>query len=129
MTPKLLVIALAAAAMGGLAHAQTPANATPAAVAAKLVVRGSADKVAVREIRAKRSSEILSVQADFYNPERKDQYVFYRFRWVDSVGNQVGDGEAWKQVLLLGQAQETVKSVAPTPAAVDFRIEMNSENK
>ncbi len=129
MTPKLLVIALTALAMGGLAHAQAPANATPTSVAAKLVVRGSADKVAVREIRAVRSSEILSVQADFYNPERADQYVFYRFRWVDGVGNQVGDGEAWKQLLLLGQAQETVKSVAPTAAAVDFRIEMNAEKK
>jgi len=71
----------------------------------------------------------MSVQADFYNPERSDHYVFYRFRWIDGAGNQVGDGEAWKQLLLLGQAQETVKSVAPTPAAVDFRIEMNAEKK
>ncbi|MBP9896414.1 MAG: DUF1425 domain-containing protein, partial [Giesbergeria sp.] len=55
--------------------------------------------------------------------------VFYRFRWLDNVGNQVGDGESWKQMAVLGLGQQTVKSVAPTSAAQDFRIEMNVETR
>jgi uncharacterized protein YcfL len=55
--------------------------------------------------------------------------VFYRFRWLDSVGNQVGDGESWKQMGLYGQQKQSIKSVAPTAAAVDLRLEMNVEPK
>ncbi len=55
--------------------------------------------------------------------------MFYRFRWLDNVGNQVGDGESWKQMAVLGLGQQTVKSVAPTSAAQDFRIEMNVETR
>ena len=40
---------------------------------------------------------------------------------------QVGDGESWKQMSVLGLGQQTVKSVAPTSAAVDLRLEMNVE--
>ena len=55
--------------------------------------------------------------------------VYYRFRWLDSVGNQVGDGESWKQLGVMGQGQQTVKSVAPQSAATDFRLEMNVEGR
>ena len=41
------------------------------------------------------------------------------------MGNQVGDGESWKQLGVLGLGQQTIKSVAPGGAATDFRIEMN----
>ena len=43
------------------------------------------------------------------------------------VWAQVGDGESWKQMTVLGLGQQTVKSVAPTSAAVDLRLEMNVE--
>ena len=55
--------------------------------------------------------------------------VFYRFKWLDNVGNQVGDGESWKQLGVLGLGQQTIKSVAPGGAATDFQIEMNVETR
>ena len=96
-------------------------------MAAKVALRGEANSIAVREMRIVRKNDILVVQADMSNMGRTDRTVFYRFKWLDNVGNQVGDGESWKQMTVLGLGQQTVKSVAPTSAAVDLRLEMNVE--
>lgn len=109
------------------AQAQHDAS-TPAAVASKIELRGDADNIAIREMRLIRKNDILIVQADFANTGRSDRRVYYRFKWLDNVGNQVGDGESWKQLTVLGKGQQTVKSVAPTSAAVDLRLEMNVES-
>jgi len=103
--------------------------ATPASVAAKVALRGDANGVRIPEMRVVRRNDILIVQADLANMGNTDRVVFYRFRWLDTVGNQVGDGESWKQMSLLGQAQQSVKSVAPSSVATDFRLEMNVESR
>lgn len=100
---------------------------TPPAVAAKVALRGDANGVRIPEMRVVRRNEILIVQSDLYNTVNTDRTVFYRYRWLDSMGSQVGDGESWKQMTLMGQAQQTVKSVAPSSAVTDFRLEMNVE--
>ncbi|QEA12898.1 YcfL family protein [Comamonas flocculans] len=121
-------IAVGAATMGLPALAQHD-PATPPAVAAKMALRGPAEGVAVTEMRLLRRNDVLTVQADLTNMEQPDRTVFYRFKWLDSVGNQVGDGEVWKQIRLLGLAQQTIKSVAPHAMAVDLRLEMNVESR
>ena len=78
-------------------------------------------------MRVVRRNDILIVQADLANSGNSDRTVFYRFRWLDNIGSQVGDGESWKQMGLLGLAQQTVKSVAPSSVVTDFRLEMNVE--
>ena len=113
-------------AVAGVAHAQHD-PATPPAVAAKVALRGEAQSVAVREMRIVRRNDVLLAQADLHNLGRSDRTVFYRFQWLDSIGSQIGDGESWKQLGLLGLGQQTVKSVAPSAAATDFRLEMNVE--
>ena len=129
MTPRhtLAAIRMAFWALVGSAQAQQHDPATPLAVASKVALRGDAHGIAVREMRLVRKNDILVVQADMANMGRSDRTVFYRFRWLDNVGNQVGDGESWKQMTVLGLGQQTVKSVAPTGAAVDLRLEMNVE--
>ncbi|WP_461466690.1 YcfL family protein [Melaminivora sp.] len=124
---RILAAALTALALAGNASAQQHDPATPLAVASKVMLRGEAHDVAVREMRIVRRNDILVVQADLANMGRTDRTVFYRFRWLDNVGNQVGDGESWKQMSVLGLGQQTVKSVAPHAAAVDLRLEMNVE--
>ncbi|AVO41098.1 YcfL family protein [Simplicispira suum] len=125
----LLAASAAFLALSGAVQAQMHDPATPIAVAGKVALRGEANNIAVREIRIVRKNDILVVQADMANMGRSDRTVFYRFRWLDNVGNQVGDGESWKQMAVLGLGQQTVKSVAPTSAAQDFRIEMNVETR
>jgi uncharacterized protein YcfL len=94
-----------------------------------VALRGDANGVRIPEMRVVRRNDILIVQADLANLGNTDRTLFYRFRWLDSVGNQVGDGESWKQMSLLGQAQQTVKSVAPSSVVTDFRLEMNVESR
>ena len=129
MIPRISQAAagLALVALAGSASAQLHDPATPLAVAAKVALRGEANSIAVREMRIVRKNDILVAQADMANMGRSDRTVFYRFKWLDNVGNQVGDGESWKQLSMLGLGQQTVKSVAPTAAAVDLRLEMNVE--
>ena len=131
MTSRKTLAALCTAllALTGAAQAQLHDPATPMAVASKVALRGEANNIAVREMRLVRKNDILTVQADLANMGRSDRTVFYRFKWLDSVGNQVGDGESWKQMAVLGLGQQTGKSVAPTSAAVDLRLEMNVETR
>jgi len=119
---------LGAATLSGPVLAQQD-PATPPAVAAKVALRGPAQGIAITEMRLVRRNDVLVVQADFTNMEQPDRTVFYRFKWLDGVGNQVGDGEVWKQMRMLGLAQQTVTSVAPHAAAVDLRLEMNVESR
>ena len=108
--------------------AQAQANSAMVAsgsAAAKVELRGKNRDVKVIEIRALRRNDILTVQSDFRNENTNDRIIYYRFRWLDANGNMVGDGDPFKQVILLGKQIQTFKAVAPTPAAVDFRIELN----
>lgn len=106
-----------------------PAHADEGRAKDKLVISKSTYKIDVPEIRAVRNNDMLSVQADFVNDGVVDKHVYYRFRWLDSVGNQIGDGESWKQLLLLKRGRETVKGIAPSPKADDFQIELNVQSK
>jgi uncharacterized protein YcfL len=124
---KKLIVALAST-LALATHAQHDAG-TPVAVAAKVALRGDANGVRISEMRVVRRNDILIVQADLANSGNSDRTVFYRFRWLDNIGSQVGDGESWKQMGLLGLAQQTVKSVAPSSVVTDFRLEMNVETR
>lgn len=128
-SPRSLLAASALAASTLLAAPAFAQHdpATPPAVAAKVALRGEASGIAITEMRLVRRNDVLVVQADMANVGRTDRTLFYRFKWLDNVGNQVGDGESWKQLTVLGLGQQTVKSVAPTGAAVDLRLEMNVE--
>jgi hypothetical protein len=129
ITMHFKTLATIALCMYGCAQAQEKINlqlpTTSPAIAAKVLLRGDPAGVRVSEMRITRPSDILVVQADLDNGERTDHTVFYRFKWLDGGGNQVGDGETWKQMVVRGLGQQTVKSVAPMGSAMDFRLEMN----
>lgn len=127
---KSLGLVVALSCFVGFANAaELSANETSPAVAAKVALRGDAFGVKVSEMRITRKNDILVVQSDLYNTNKANRTVFYRFRWLDSVGNQVGDGESWKQIGLYGLQQQTVKSVAPSSVVTDLKLEMNVEQK
>jgi len=132
---KQFLTLCAQASLAGACLLATPlafADAVPAsispAVAAKLAWRGEAPDFALPEIRVARRGGFLSVQADLRNGGENDQTVYYRYRWTDQSGNQVGEGTAWKQLHLLAKAQQTLKGTAPHASVADFRLELNFEN-
>lgn len=121
----LTIAATAWLALAGSAQAQYHDPATPPAVADKLFLTSDAKGVAVTEMRIQPKNGVLVVQADLLNMRHNERMVYYRFRWVDSAGNQVGDGESWKQLPLMGMGRQTVKGVSPSSEANDFQLEMN----
>lgn len=124
-----LMAALAGAAQAAEsgATATNPNSPSTGSAASKLMLRGDAYGVNIAEIRAQRRNEVLVVQAEMLNTERSDRQVYWRYRWLDADGMQVGDDDAWKPQRLMGQQSVYLKGVAPKSTVVDFRIEMNVE--
>lgn len=102
-------------------------NAVSPGIAAKLMVRGTLEGVQVTDLRSQRRNDVMVVQAEMYNTTRNDVRVYYRFRWLDAAGMQVGDGEVWKPLMILGQQSQIVKGTGYGPQATDFKIEMSAE--
>ncbi len=100
---------------------------SPPAVAAKLATRGDLKGVRVYEMRMVRRNDTLVVEADISNTMNDDRFVYYRFKWLDAGGMQVGDGESWKQLKVMGQQVQTVKGIAPHANGADVRLEFNVE--
>lgn len=102
-------------------------NASSAGIAAKLMVRGTLEGVQVVDLRSQRRNDVMVVQAEMLNLTDKDVRVYYRFRWTDAAGMQVGDGEVWKPLTILGRQSQLIKGTAYGPQASDFKIEMSAE--
>lgn len=134
-TLKKIMLAASLATIGIAAHAQNYANdqapsAVSAGIASKLIVRsefGTLEGLQTIDLRAQRRNDILVVQAELVNTDIKDKRLYYRFRWLDAGGMQVGDGETWKPLVFLGKQSQFIKGVAYGPQATDFKIEMSAE--
>lgn len=105
-----------------------PAAISPG-IAAKLIVRGELQGLQVIDLRSQRKNDILVVQAEITNTDEKDFRLYYRFRWTDAAGMQVGDGEVWKPLVFLGKQSQLIKGIAYGPQATDFKIEMSAEKR
>jgi uncharacterized protein YcfL len=124
---KTIVVAASLLAASAMAQAETLPPAVSSGIAAKLIIRGDLKGLQVTDLRSQRKNDVLVVQATANNTGRSDLRLYYRFRWTDSNGMQVGDGETWKPVLFLGLQSQILNGVAYGPQAVDFNIEMSAE--
>ncbi|KUM01831.1 hypothetical protein AWB61_03680 [Chromobacterium sp. F49] len=111
----LLLAALAAAP---LCHAD--------GLESKLEMLGKMDNIKVESARVVKRNDFLNVQAELSNSATKQQMLFYRFKWLDGSGMQTGAEETWKQLQLQGLERKSIQTVAPTPQAADFRLELQS---
>ena len=113
-------------ALAGAAQAQV-APAVSAGIASKLLIRGDLQGLQMIDLRSQRRNDVLVVQAEITNTQSGDLRLYYRFRWTDANGMQVGDGEVWKPMTFLGLQSKFVKGTAYGPQATDFLIEMSAE--
>ena len=97
-------------------------------IAAKLMVRDSVRDLRVESLRSQRRNDVMVVQAEIANTSGLNSRLYYRFRWLDADGMQVGDDEAWKPLTFLNRQNQMIKGVAISPQATDFRIEMSAES-
>ena len=125
---KRIVLCAGLACAAAAAHAQqdAPPAASPG-IAAKLLVRGELQGLQTVDLRSQRRNDMLVVQAEIMNMDTRDLRLYYRFRWLDAGGMQVGDGEVWKPLVFLGKQSQFIKGTAYGPQATDFRIEMSAE--
>lgn len=98
-----------------------------ASAADKLEWLGSSGEIKVESIRLAKRNALLTVAADVLNTSNHGQTLYYRFKWLDEGGFTVGGEEGWKPVSFYGQQRQSLQSVAPSPAASDFRIELNQQ--
>jgi hypothetical protein len=113
------------------AQAQTPAVASPG-IASKLIIRGDVQGLLglqMVDLRSQRRNDVLVVQAEVVNTDLKDIRLYYRFRWLDAGGMQVGDGEGWKPLVFMGKQNQLLRGTAYGPQATDFLIEMSAEQR
>lgn len=125
---KRIVLCASLALLGATAQAQQDAPAAASSgIAAKLIVRGELQGLQAVDLRSQRRNDVLVVQAEIMNMDTRDLRLYYRFRWLDAGGMQVGDGEVWKPLVFLGKQSQFIKGTAYGPQATDFKIEMSAE--
>lgn len=124
---KFALAGLALAAANSTTFAQSYPE--PSSAASKLMLRGEPYGVKVVDMRAQKKNDVLVVQTELLNTEGLDRQVYWRYRWLDASGMRVGDGDAWKPLLMYGQQSQFVRGTAPTSQVVDFRLEMNTEKR
>ena len=116
--------------LSALAQTDGPVPAAVSAgMASKLIVRGELKGLQTIDLRAQRRNDLLVVQAEVVNTQPRDLRLYYRFRWIDASGIQVGDGEGWKPLVFLGLQTQFLKGTAYGPQATDFQIEMSAEGR
>ena len=105
--------------------------AVPASFAApinsKVEALGVPDYLVVDEIRATKRNGLLALQTSIYNTDSVDRAMRYRFRWLDAQGFDIGSEEAWKPLLVHGNQSIRIQTVAPTPQAVDFSLQIHAD--
>ena len=112
-----LVLSLLA---GGSAWAQS--------VNSKVDYLGTSRFLKVTGIKAREVNRMLNLAIEITNSDNEDSTGYYRLTWMDADGFPVWDTEAWKPLVVHGGQIERVMVVAPTPKAVDFKIEFSADS-
>lgn len=85
------------------------------------------DVKAVGSVSQKRG-DLLVVQTELKNSSQYDRTVFWRYRWFDKIGMEVGVETTWNPLLIYGQQTQYVKGVAPSPKADNFKLELTAQD-
>lgn len=103
-----------------------PVSTMAADMSAKVENLGTLRSLEIPEIKTRSKNGLLQVQVKFLNASIYDQEIFYRFMWLDSDGFNAADPDAWKTMKLIGKQNVLISTVAPTPAAKDFKLEVQA---
>lgn len=98
-------------------------NGNDNSIQSKIERLGKIKRLKVVEMRATQRNGLLHVQATLLNG-RVHQDIVYRTKWLDKDGFSVWDDEAWKPLSMYARQKQNLLLVAPTPKAMDFRIEL-----
>ncbi|MBI5938374.1 MAG: YcfL family protein [Betaproteobacteria bacterium] len=113
-----------AALLGILALPANPAWAD--SIASKVEELGKMKYLNVSSLKTVNRNGLLNIQAEITNDSASNQQLFYRFKWFDGNGFEVGGEEPWKPLTIYGKQRQNITTVAPMPQATDFRLVLQS---
>jgi len=85
---------------------------------------GDTDSIQITDLRSVKRNGLLTAQATIKN-NSSSNLVSYRFKWLGNNEIAIFDDEAWKPIVISKGQSASIIGIAPTPEAVDFRIELN----
>ena len=85
---------------------------------------GSTNSIEVTDLRSIVRNGLLTAQATIKN-DSSSNLVSYRFKWLGKNDITVFDDEAWKPITIGKGQSASIIGIAPTPDAIDFRLELN----
>lgn len=77
---------------------------------------------------SQRRGDLLVVQTELKNDSQYDRTVFWRYRWFDGAGMQIGVETTWNPLLVYGRQTQYIKGVAPSPKATTFKLELTAQD-
>lgn len=96
-------------------------------VESKVEQHGTSKYLEIIGVSSKVADHLLTIHLQIKNKDGNDNRGYYRVRWLDESGDPVWDDEPWKPLLLHGNQKLSLKMVAPTVKAKDFKIEFSAE--
>ena len=121
---RLKIIAVAALAL--LAGCATPPPPEPGSAASKVVAMGPQKHIVVGAMRVARENGFMTVNVQLSNTLNSNKIFYYRFAWLGAEGFPVAEEEVWKSQMMYGAQTSFIQAIAPTPKAVDFRLEVKT---
>ncbi|MEN5244879.1 YcfL family protein [Pseudomonas atacamensis] len=121
---RLKIIAVAALAL--LAGCATPPPPEPGSAASKVVAMGPQKHIVVGAMRVARENGFMTVNVQLSNTLNSNKIFYYRFAWLGAEGFPVAEEEVWKSQMIYGAQTSFIQAIAPTPKAVDFRLEIKT---
>ena len=121
---RLKIIAVAALAL--LAGCATPPPPEPGSAARKVVAMGPQKHIVVGAMRVARENGFMTVNVQLSNTLNSNKIFYYRFAWLGAEGFPVAEEEVWKSQMMYGAQTSFIQAIAPTPKAVDFRLEIKT---
>ena len=85
---------------------------------------GSTNNIEITDLRSVVRNGLLTAQATIKN-DSSSNLVSYRFKWLGKNDITVFDDEAWKPITIGKGQSASIIGIAPSPDAIDFRIELN----
>ncbi|RON67999.1 YcfL family protein [Pseudomonas fluorescens] len=120
---KLIAVAALAVLASGCASPPPP---EPGSAASKVVAMGPQKHIVVGAMRVARENGFMTVNVQLSNTLNSNKIFYYRFAWLGPEGFPVAEEEVWKSQMMYGAQTSFVQAIAPTPKAVDFRLEIKT---
>lgn len=91
-------------------------------------VIGQANAFEIKAMRSTTVQDALNVQIEVLNNRGRRDILYYRMRWLDETGMQVGQYDVWTTEGFEGFQRSVLTFRAPASRITDFRFEIKPKS-